>query len=189
MSIIPTTKKDLSKLITLEKEREAKRIQGETEELIEEMGQESDRKAVKVVQEYVKEQQEQERKEHQQNLEMLSQLAKNRQQYQRYLIAILHAFVKEEGIPRKYTLFAESTDVGIVLGIQGTEYIGAFRTSGMPKFDINACKILAVKLGNTVARLDGNFRETEGGILVANKEEFKLVEKTLGRKLLGGKHG
>lgn len=175
MAIIPTAKKDFNKMTTLEQEREKRRLRGETEELLDAMGDESDKKAVKVVQEYVKEQKSLEQEQREMDVAQLKHFSNSRQAYQRYLIVVLHRFVKDEDIPKKYPLYVDSTDQGIVLGIAGTEYLAAFKTSGMPYYDIHACKILAVKLGNTVARLEGNFRTTDGGILVANEEEFKLA--------------
>ncbi len=40
---------------------------------------------------------------------------------------------------------------------------------------MNACKIVAVQVGNTIAKLEGNFNQSEGGIFTVNKEEAKLV--------------
>lgn len=175
MSLLPKPKKDLRTLTQLEKERELKRLQGETAEIIDEIGQESDRKAVKSVREYVNAQQQEETLQKNLDVEQLKQLSRNKIQYQRYLLVILNRFLKDEDISKKYNLFAESNDKGIVLGISGTEYLGAFEVCGIPMYDIHACKVLAVKLGNTVARLDGHFRQSDGGIMLANEAELQVV--------------
>jgi hypothetical protein len=166
----------------LEREKQAKQVAAETEELIDELGQTSDRKALSSVQRYAKENKELDRREHQGNIESLKRLSRNKLHYQRYLIAVLHKFVKEEALPKKYKLYVDSDDIGIVLGIVGTDYYGAFKVCGMPEYDINACKILAVKLGNTIAILEGHLPTTESGIIVTNKEETTLVLRQLKKK-------
>jgi predicted DNA binding CopG/RHH family protein len=181
MSMLPKHK-DPRTLTRLEKQKQAQRVAAETEELIDELGQTSDRKAVRSVHQYVKENNELDRRERQGNIENLKRLSRNKLHYQRYLISVLHKFVKEEAISKKYKLYVDSDDTGIVLGIVDTEYYGAFKVCGMPEYDINACKILAVKLGNTVAILEGHLRKTDSGIIVTNKAETDLVLRQLKKK-------
>ncbi len=182
MSVIPKLRKDFHSLSVLEQERERKKVQGETEALIDEMGQEDEKKALSSVQKYVAELERLQKEEFYKDMEALIKFSKDKQKYQRYLIFILMRYVKEEDISKRYTLYSESTDEGVVLGIEGTEYVSAFKTSGMPQYDIHACKVLAVKLGNTVGRLDGNYRATEGGILLATEDELKIATKEFDNK-------
>lgn len=182
MSMLPKFKKDPRTLTQLEKERELKRISGETEEILDAIGQESDKKALGAVREYNKAEQGAIELQKQEDVERLKQLSRNKLQYQRYLLAILNRFLKEEALPKKYELYAESNDQGIVLGIANTDLLAAFAVCGIPLYDINACKVLAVKTGNTIARLEGNFRETDGGITLANEQELQLL---LGQKRHG----
>lgn len=165
----------LEGLTKLERERKLRRLRGEQEELIEAMGQESDEKAAPIVIEQVKQENKKEEEKQMLDLEYLKILARNKVMYNRYLIAILQRFIREEYIPSTYKLSVESSKEGIVLSIDGTDYQGAFRVCGIPKYDVNACKILAVRLGNTVARMDGNFRETESGLLLATPHELEVA--------------
>lgn len=180
MSLTSPTK-DLSKLTRHEQDSEKSKLRHEQEELIDEMGQTSETKARSTVQKYVKEQREKERRKQEIALSKLDLLRKNRVNYQRFLVGLLYRFVKEEAIPRKYPIYVDSTDEGVACGIEGTEYMGAFRVCGIPFYDFNACKVLAVKIGNTVSRLEGNFNKTEGGILVGTKEELNLAIKEHGK--------
>lgn len=177
MSIISTAKKPLQSLTTLEREKESKKLQARQEELIDEMGQTSEVKARGSIQKYVKEQEVAARQQQEMDLALLDKLLKKggKQGYQRYLIAVMARFVKEEDIPKKYSLYVDSNDQGIVLGIENTDYAGAFKVIGIPKYDINACKIMAVKLGNTVARLEGHFRTTDNGVILGGKEDLELL--------------
>jgi hypothetical protein len=177
MSIIPKSKKDLRNLTVLDREREIKKLRGETEELIDEMGHGSEKRAARTVQEYVKEQDRERKKQYEIDEGKLKLLSTHKVRYQRYLIAILHRFVQEEDPPKKYPLYVESTDEGIVLGIEGTDFIGAFKVCGIPFYDINACKILAVQLGNTIGKLEGYVHKTEGGIIIPDKLDLKTITK------------
>jgi hypothetical protein len=176
MGILPK-QKNLDNLTRLEREREIKRISGETEELIDEMGQRSDRKAVGTVQQYVKEQREQETLQQNLELEKLKQLSRNKIAYQRFLLVVLNRFLKEESIPKRFSLYADSTDEGIVLGINGSSLHGAFKVTGIPKYDINACKVLAVRMGNTIAKLQGYAHTTESGIVLPDALDKKKYGK------------
>lgn len=181
MSLLPKFKKDPNTLSQLEKERELKRIHGETEEILDAIGQESDKKALRPMQEYTQAEKADEKLQQERDTDTLKNLSRNKLHYQRYLLKIMNRFLKEEAIPKKYNLFAESNDQGIVLGITNTDYLGAFKVCGIPLYDINACKVLAVQMGNTVAILEGHFRKTEGGIIMANEAELKVA--------LAKKHG
>lgn len=182
MSIIPKLRKDFHKLSVLEQEKEKQRVKIETRALIEEMGQEDEKKALPTVRKYVAQIEQEEREQFYNDRELLTNLKGNRQNYQRALILILQRFVKLEGISNKWTLNAESTDKGIVLGIANTDYVSAFAVCGIPEYDIRACKTLAVKLGNTVARLEGNFRTTESGVIIATEEEAKIAISQFDKK-------
>lgn len=177
MTIIPKAKKPLDTLTALDREREVKRLRGEAEELIDAMGQDSEKKAAPIVQQYVKEQEQQEDLQRDIDIDLLKKKSNNKLLYQRSLLVILERFVKEERIPRKYTVYAESDDVGIVLGIEHTEYVRAFKVCGIPLYDIHACKILAIQLGNTVAKLEGYFAKTESGIIVAKDTDIKFATR------------
>lgn len=177
MSIIPKAKKDLRKLTVLEREKEVKRLRGEEEELIDEMGQDSEVKAAKTVNEYVKEQDKIEKEQKIRDIETLKGLRGKRVLYQRYLILILKRLLAREDIPKKYSLFAESTDKGIVVGIHKTGLMSAFKVIGIPFYDANACAVTAIRIGNTIAVLEGNFRKTKSGIVIAGKREMEIVLK------------
>lgn len=177
MPITPQPKKDLNTLTQLEKERELKKLRGETDELIDAMGQSDEKKAAPIVQQYVKEQQEKTEEQQRLDLEQLQLFTKNKIAYQRHLLLILERFIKEEAIPKKYTIWAESNDEGIAVGIQGTTLHRAIKCSGIPFYDANACKIIAVQIGNTVAKLDGYIPRSKGGIALPDTLDQKKYGK------------
>lgn len=174
MNLLPE-KKDLSQLSKLEQEREKRKQAHEQNELIEEMGQDDERKALSTVQAYVKELKAIEEKQKELSIDQLNKLTGDKPTYQRYLLTLLAHWIKEEDIPKKYKLYVDSTDEGIVLGIENTIYQTAIKPSGVPLYDIHACKIMAIKLGNTVGKLEGNLNQTKGGVLVGSKEEMNLA--------------
>lgn len=177
MAITPKARKPLSSLTSYEKEKELSRLSKETEYVVSQLGQDSEKAAVPLVQEYVEEQQKEDRIQREVDLERLKDASSNRVNYQRYLVVILHRFVQEESIPKTYSLYVDSNDEGIVLGIAGTEYLGAFKVCGIPFYDIAACKTLAVQLGNTIARMEGHFKETDSGIIIADKNDLDIALK------------
>lgn len=179
MTLIPRSKKNLDTLTVHEREAEVKRLRGESEELLDEMGQTSERRALPTVQKYVKEQEEQEKLDNQLALEKLKLLSKNKVHYQRFLVATIYKYIKEESIPRKYKLVVDSSDEGIAIAIEGTNLLRAFKLTGIPFYDINACKIVAVQVGNTVAKLEGYVHTSEGGIILPDSLDKK---KYAGRK-------
>jgi hypothetical protein len=173
MAVIPKFKKPLHSLTQLEKEKAISKLRHETDELIDEMGQESDKKAVGVVREYVNELNEAEKEQEYQDIDLLKKYSISKKTYFRYLITILQRFILDEAIPKKYHLYCEANDMGIVVGINKTEFYGAFKVSGIPKYDINACKILAVQVGNTIAKLEGHVQTTNSGIVLPDSLDNK----------------
>jgi hypothetical protein len=174
--------KDLRTLTTLEREKEIKKRRAAEEELIDQLGQDSETKAAPLVLEHVKEQNKKDELKRQNDLANLEKAAKNKKVYQRALVFVMQQFIREESIPKKYKLLLEINDKGIVCGIADTDYYSAFEVIGIPKYDLNACKVMAVRIGNTVAKMEGHFRQTKGGILVGTKEELAAGIKGLGRK-------
>lgn len=164
-------------LTQYEKEKKLKKLRAEYEEKIDAIGQESDSKAVPIVTDFYKEDLKKDQAQRDHDYTYLKDFGKNRAAYQRYLLVILNRYISEESIPSQYKIYAESTDDGIVVGIMGTEYMNAFRVSGLPFYDVNACKVLAIQTGNTVARMEGHLRTTDEGIILVNKEEFDLTVK------------
>ena len=175
MGIIPKLEKPLGSLTELEKEKALRKLRGEEDALLEEMGQDSDLKALPTVQEYVAEQTKENRDQLDNYIEALKIHSNNKKEYQRYLIVLIEIFVRKEDLPKKYRFYADSTDEGIVVGIEGTEYMGAFKISGVPKYDLNACMVMSLQIGNTVARMEGNFRETDSGILLGTQKELEAA--------------
>lgn len=175
MGIAPKLKKPLVSLTRLEREKAIQRLEAQNDELLAEMGQESDLKALGTVQKYYAEQQEDQKLQHQQQSEALQKLLRSKIKYQRYLCNIVQIFLLAEDIPKKYLINIESNDKGILISIDKTKYHQAFSVTGIPKYDINACKIVAVQTGNTIARLEGKFNQSEGGIFITNKAEAELI--------------
>lgn len=175
MSIIPKLKKPLSSLTKIDREKSLSKLRHQQEELIDEMGQRSDLKAIPTVREYNKELEQEEQVQKDIDVESLKKLSRNKIVYQRYLIKIIERFIKEEDVPKKYILTIDSNDDGIALSIENTNFITAFKPCGIPLYDIFACKTVSVKLGNTIGKLEGYFDQSDGGILLAGKEDLKIA--------------
>lgn len=174
MSIIPKKSANFHTKTVLQQEREVSKLRAAEEELIDELGQENEGRAAKSVIEYVKELQRQDAERHIFFKEALYKAIKDKPLYQRKLIFILQEYVKEEYIPKQYKLYVNSTDEGIVLGITGTDLVSAITVTGDPKYDIHACRVLALRLGNTVARMEGHMRESKAGLSLATPKELEV---------------
>ena len=157
----------------LEKERIKKKNIGEYKERLSVIGQENDTKAAKWVKEDFKERQIKEEYRRVLDLTMLESLRKktNKQEYLRYLGQVFVDFAKEEDI-RRYQVDVDITDVGIVCKVKGTEFTGAFKAIGVPVYDYVASKTMAVRLGNTIAHLEG-YRRDQGGVLLSDEADTK----------------
>ena len=165
--------KPLASLNQLDKERALVQKRGEFNEELEAIGQESDVKAAKWIREKNTRQELQDRQQKRIALEMLTGLLKHKKDYIRLLAQLLIAFANQEDIPRKYKIAVDLTDRGVVMKIKKTKYVGAFAPSGIPIYDYHACKMMAVRLGNTIAKLEGYHRSTDGGLLLPYKDEVK----------------
>lgn len=170
------TDASLNSLTKLEAERESHLRAEEEAERLDVIGQESDLKAAPWVSKEAKERARQDRLQFDQDMDVLTHLRsqKHSKVYYRYLVTLLYRFAREEQISRKYPIEVLMDDKGIVVRIKGTRYLGAFKPSGLPSYDRNYCKILAVKLGNTVARLEGYRAVTDTGIILPDEEDQKV---------------
>lgn len=165
--------KPLKQLTKLEAEIESRKRAQEKMEEIEVLGQKSDFKAAKEISKADKQLETIHSAEWETDMTYLAHFKTHKVQYNRYLAVILHRFCSEEAVPNKYGIEVEINDIGVVLNIKGTNYVGAFKASGMPSFDRNACKILAVKMGNTIAKLEGYSRTTDQGIILVDDQDIK----------------
>lgn len=157
----------------LEAEKESKKRAAEELEKIEALGQKSEVKAARESARVNREEEIAQQQIWEHDMSHLNHLKKNKVEYNRYLTQVLLSFATLEDIPRKYAVEIEINDIGIVLKLKGTKYVGAFKTSGLPSYDWFACKILATKLGNTVAKLQGYRPQSEGGIILVDSEDIK----------------
>ena len=156
----------------LDRERLIKKTSAEEGYLLDQLGQDSDAKAAPLVAEWFKEQEKKDLAQRDEDLEILRGF-RNRKHYFRYLAQIMMRFASEEAIPKKYRIDVALSDKGVALKILGTKYVGAFCPSGLPPYDHYACKLMAVRLGNTIAKLEGFVRATEAGVLVPDAEDLK----------------
>lgn len=145
----------------------------EEKEKLKTLGQESELKAKTWIQKEFTEQERLAKIDWETDMYQLSKLKKNPKYYFRYLAGILLKFCKEEEIPKKYVLDVSLADLGILIKIAGTKYQGAFKPSGLPSFDRHACKIMATRVGNTIAKLEGYAPTTEKGIVLPDEEDAK----------------
>lgn len=173
--MIPSSdlKKPVSSLTSLAQEKVKKYIRGEQEEILDALGQESDTKAAKWVREYSNKKEKEEKRTADMALEVLTGLRGNKRPYMRFLVNVFMFFAREEDVGKNRQIAVDLTDQGIVVKIRKTRYMGAFAPCGIPFYDYHACKLMAVKLGNTCAKLDGYHRESDGGVLLPYEDEQK----------------
>ena len=168
----------LEKMTPLDREAEIKRRRGQEEERVEVLGQESDRKAIPWVQQDVEDREKREKDYLNSIAELLQKARKNKKDYIRILSRVFLTFMADEAIPKKFFVEIEANDTGILIELKDTKYYGAFKACGIPAYDIRACKVLAVKLGNTVAKLSGYTRKNEAGISMPDEEDLRQYSKT-----------
>lgn len=167
-------KKPLDSLSNLRKEKVLKYRRGEEEERISVLGQESERKAIPWVQEDVIEQELKDKQYFWLICELLQKAKSKRKDYLKVLTQVFLHFMVMEKIPKKYFIEIEANNVGIKVEIKKTHYYGAFKISELPSYDFRACQILAMKLGNTIAKLEGYIRKSSGGISLPDSEDLKI---------------
>lgn len=172
---------DIRKLSKLRREEEIRRLKNEEGDRLEVLGQESETKAAKWVKEDFKEREKKDIETENVGFSILESLRNNKLKYNVFLTTLLSRFIRDEDIPKKYTIDVLANDIGVVLSIRGTDYIGAFKSCGVPKFDFFAAKNKAITLGNTIAHLEGYRRKSDGGILLPDEADLKHFKKH-GRK-------
>jgi len=171
--IVDNSKKKLSELTRLEAEKESQRRAAQTQEEIEAMGQTSDLKARPDVQRWFDQMEALEKGYRDEAYEILIGLRKNTLEYNNFLLAVLGRFIEQEDIPKRFKIFTKADKKGVILYLVGTSYYKAFASCGIPPYDYHACKVLAMQLANTTAKLSGYVRESEGGILIPDAEDLK----------------
>ena len=168
-------KKSLHRLTTLESEKISKRNAYEESERVKAMGQESDKAAAKWVSEDFREKEKVDSEEKASAYMFLEDLTHNRQRYNEFLLKLFWRFLMDEDIDKKYKVRAQATKIGVIVNLG--KFQAAFKASGIPKYDFYAAKMLAVKTGNTVAKLDGYVRSTESGVFVPDSFDVKRFTK------------
>ena|SRR3990167_2082096 len=172
------TNAPLKSLTKLEQEVESKRRTEEEKERLDILGQESEAKALPWIQKEVYKKEKKEKEYLNLSLDLLKNAAKKKKvNYFRILTSILLHFLKEEDIPKKYHINIDLTDVGIITKIAGTKFYGGFKVCFLPSYDLRACRVMAMKVGNTVAKLEGAVHSSKGGIILPDS----LDKKNYGR--------
>lgn len=161
----------------LDQEATKKRLKAQEEERIDVLGQDSDLKAKYWVKKDIEQREKNDRDYFFFCIETLRK-TKKKIPYTRFLTTILLHFIKQEDIPSKYVLNIDLSDQGVLLQIEKTHYYGAFKPSFIPVIDFHACKLKAIQVGNTVAKLEGYVRETAGGIILPDEEDLKKYGRT-----------
>lgn len=161
-------KDPLDKLTKLEKIKEIKRQAGEDAEKLEAMGQESEHRAKKWVQEVGKQEREKEKKRVDDVMERLFDSRKFVLTYKGLLIEEMRKEMGywSEDLPRGFQWRVQSTEKGIVLWIrtpQGSYLAKGIKLSGEPEIDLNAIARLIV---NGVQEMTKYEEKTPNGIIV-----------------------
>jgi hypothetical protein len=175
---MPKKRKPFSSMTALEIEKESKRRAFEEGELVDALGQRSDLKARADVRRYFNELEAEEKAVRDEAYEILWGLKqRTKKEYNDFLIAVFSRFISQEHLPKKYSIYATSNDVGLIVGIKGSGFYKAIKSCGMPLYDYLACKTLAIQVGNTIAKLEGFVRETKAGVLIPDSHDVKQFTK------------
>lgn len=172
--------KKLNSLTRLRAEELSKKNKAEELDRLSAIGQENEIKGAKWAIEDYKEKEKLEVDHKLLTYDLLNKLKRNKKLYQRFLIKLIKRFIKDEDLPHKYKFIIDSTDKGISVQIEGTNLYTAFSPVGIEKFDFSACKTVALKLGNTIAHLEGQ-RDSQNGILLPNTLDKKYAIKSTRR--------
>lgn len=172
--IIRKSKLSLENMTPLDREVEIKRRKAQEEEKIATFGQDSEDKAIPWVQKEIDNQD----KKKQEYFLLMTSLLKSKLSkkkiYNKFLAEIFLHFARYENIPKKYAINLETNETGLLMELRGTKYYGAFVTCGIPSYDFRAAQALAIRLGNTVAKLEGHFRKSQGGVVLPDGEDLKV---------------
>lgn len=169
----------LDRYTKIEAERISKNTAEEEKYRIEQIGQESEIKGARLASEDFKRREKEDQKFTEESFGKLELFKKKgRKYYNRFLRLLVSRFIQDEVIPEKYTFWMKADDVGVSLGIVGTNFYGAFKPCGIENKDFMACKILAIKVGNTIAKLEGNYRVSEGGVAIPDEIDLKKYGHT-----------
>ena len=146
-------------------------------ELVEAMGQESDREAVGPTRVWLEKEEQRDRLQIERFNINLGKLKKHPSRYGEFLMKVIYMFIDQEQLPAKYKVWIQRSKKGISLGIVGTKFVGAFKPVGIEFYDLHACKLMAIRVGNTTAKLEGYQRQTEQGILLPDQVDMKRYTK------------
>ena len=171
-------KKPLESLSKLRQEEVLRYKQEEEREEISAIGQDSERKGAKWAQESVNREDKKDEETRLIQLSLLESLRKRgkKVEYLRFLAKCLIEEAKKEKIPKKYRILIDLTDKGVVLQIGGTNFVGAFAPCGISHYDLRYCKVMAIKLGNTIAKLEGYIRKSDGGIVLPDEIDLQTIK-------------
>lgn len=169
-------KRSLQELPNYERAKRSRIYAEEEMERIEAIGQKSESSGAKWAREDFKEKEREELKFKENAFIKLGPLKKNKTLYNRFLRGLFRKFAEGEDIPEKYTIWTKANKKGLVVGILGTNLTGAFQSVGIEEYDFMACKILAIKLGNTIAKLEGNYQVSQGGIAIPDELDKKKYD-------------
>lgn len=176
--------KPLDRLSKMRAEQISKYRKGQVNEELAAMGQDNERKAAKWVSEFWKNIEKKDLDKKRIDLEVLGRLRQrsDKKEYFRYCVDIMTERLKEEDIPPRYTVTFDLTDQGIIVNLNKRHSkktrMRAFAPSGIPKFDIYTCHLFCVIVGNTVAKWDGYRHKSEGGIILADKEDDAIYGRS-----------
>jgi hypothetical protein len=165
----------LDSLTKLEAEQQSKINAGEEAERLSVLGQESDLKAKKWINEEYKKAAKEGEVAREKAYFNLERLRSNKKRYNKYLAQILIRYLEDEQIPKEYTLKVGWNRKGVDITILKFGYSKGVKPSGIPKYDVFGMKMLATQCGNTVGKLEGHIPQTEHGVYLPDKEDTAIA--------------
>lgn len=132
--------------------------------VLEEAGQEDEKKAAKIILEKGKEDLAVDKKFEAENLDILEK--KSRYQflsYKHYLADIIGQIMRNRSIcpsPWLWDAWANNEGVGLtIVSSEKRKFIKAFKPVNIPRYDLNACAILCMEAENTIDKVDKEIRQ------------------------------
>ena len=159
-------KKRRKTLSKLEREKASKKRAAEFEEVLDETGQESEKKAIKAVVEVEKAKEKERAKIKAVEDEILWSARKSKSRYNKVLADFLRRRVKRIDWPKDCSYQVEANEQGVSIEIwtaNRAKFARGIKTTGVLKYDTYAAFVLAVQTENLIDKLEGRLAEQKTG--------------------------
>jgi len=157
----------------LEEEKVRKKLVDDEIYKIDQMGQESEKKAAKVVKEVAEEEDKKEKEFQAKQLEILHKVKKKDKEYKKRLLFYLHSMIEEIDWPKEYEWGIWFDGKGVRLAVKDKNKVlhqRAFQVTNDPKYDLHACLRFAVWAEDVLDLIEDRMdrMHQQGGVWLPN---------------------